>query len=319
MFLLTWARYENFITSAAICLDDVKRVNFCGRIWMVNSMIETIKKRKSIRTFEPTPVSEEHLQLLNDYLSVDENLSGPLGRRARFEVIKVRNNVSDRGVKLGTYGFIKNHQGYIVGMMENTKLGLVEFGYIFEKLFLFATKLGIGTCWIGGSFSRTSFKKEIELQNSDIIPCITPIGYPNQKQRLFDKTLRYVTKADNKKAWQELFYDGKFGTPLTESSAGTFAVPIEMVRLGPSASNKQPWRIVLSEDKKQCHFYLEHTPNYGGNKLGFEMQRIDIGIAMAHFELSCKELAIEGKWLINDPKLELASVHTEYVISWQTN
>lgn len=286
---------------------------------MESSIIETIKKRKSIRTFETTQISDEHLQLLNVYISKETNLIGPLGRKARFEVIKVKNNVSDRGVKLGTYGLIKNHQGYIVGKMENTKLGLVEFGYIFEKLILFATELGIGTCWMGGSFSRSSFKKEIDLLDSEIIPCITPIGYPSQKQRLVDKTLRYVSKADNKKGWGELFYDGKFGTPLAESDAGEFAKPIEMVRLGPSASNKQPWRLVLSEDKKQCHFYLENTPNYSGNKLGFEMQRIDIGIAIAHFELSCKELAIEGKWLIADPNLELPNEHTEYVVSWEVN
>lgn len=283
------------------------------------SIIETIKKRKAIRTFETKPVSDEHLQLLSDYISDKNNLIGPFGRAARFDMIQVRNNVSDRGVKLGTYGYIKNHQGYIVGKMENTKLGLVEFGYIFEKLILFATNLGIGTCWIGGSFSRTSFIKEIDLLSSEIIPCITPIGYPSQQQRLFDKTIRFATKADNRKEWKELFYIGNFGTVLTKNEASELSVPIDMVRLGPSASNKQPWRIVLSEDKKQCHFYLEYTPNYSGNKLGFEMQRIDIGIAMAHFELSYKELELEGKWLIDDPKLELPNVHTEYMVSWEVS
>jgi len=92
-----------------------------------------------------------------------------------------------------------------------------------------------------------------------------------------------------------------------------------MVRLAPSASNKQPWRIVLSEDKNTCHFYLEPTPNYSGNKMGFEMQRIDMGIAMCHFELACKELKLSGKWKVNDPKIDLLNEQTEYIVSWECN
>ncbi|OIJ15603.1 nitroreductase [Anaerobacillus arseniciselenatis] len=284
---------------------------------MRKSILETIKKRKSIRTYEQTPVTDHDYLLIQDYITKEENLIGPLGRKARFEIIDVANNVSDKGVKLGTYGFIKNHQGYIVGIIENSKMGLVEFGYIFEKVILFATQLGVGTCWIGGTFNRNSFEQEINLNNDEFIPCISPIGYAKGRQRLFEKTLRYVTKADNKKTWVELFFDGSFEKTLKETEAEAFAVPIEMVRLGPSASNKQPWRLVLSSDKKQCHFYIAHTPNYSGNKLGFDMQLIDIGIAMCHFELACNEKNIEGKWIVNDPQIHVPDEHTEYMISWQ--
>lgn len=284
---------------------------------MENSIIEIIKERKSIRTYETKQITDDHLKQIHDYLNLDENLVGPLERKARFEVIQIKNNVTDKGIKLGTYGFIKNHQGYIVGIMENTKMGLVEFGYIFEKLILFVTKLGIGTCWIGGTFSRNSFAKEINLKDCDFIPCITPIGYAKDKQRLFDKTLRYVTKADNKKSWHELFFKGNFETLLSKEVVGDYSVPIEMVRLGPSASNKQPWRIVFCEENNEYHFYLAHTPNY--NKLGFDMQLIDIGIAMCHFELACKERNLNGGWTISDPGLKLQNEHTEYIISWEAN
>ena len=285
---------------------------------MGKSILETIKIRKSIRTYEQTPVTDHDYLLIQEYITKEENLIGPLGRKARFEIIDVANNVSDKGVKLGTYGFIKNHQGYIVGIIENSKMGLVEFGYTFEKVILFATQLGVGTCWIGGTFNRNSFKQEINLRNGEFIPCISPIGYAKGRQRLFEKTLRYVTKADHKKTWVELFFDGSFEKALEEDKAEQFAVPIEMVRLGPSASNKQPWRLVLSSGKKQCHFYLAHTPNYSGNKLGFDMQLIDMGIAMCHFELACNEKNIEGKWVVNDPQLQVPDEHTEYMISWET-
>ena len=79
-----------------------------------------------------------------------------------------------------------------------------------------------------------------------------------------------------------------------------------MVRLAPSASNKQEWRVLLLE--KVMHFY---------KKPSLMFDSIDIGIALCHFELSCKELGIEGKFEIlkyfpNNDKIK-------YVISWIWN
>lgn len=282
-------------------------------------IIETIKKRKSIRTYDKGPISAEDYEKINQYLKVEENLVGPLGRQIKFEVVQVSKNVSDKGIKLGTYGFIKNPKGYIIGIVENNNEALVEFGYVFEKFILFLTELNIGTCWLGGTFNRNSFEKQINMRDNEIIPCITPIGYIQDKQTVFDKTLRFMIKADNKKPWGDLFYNSNFDKKLIEDEADKFKTPIEMVRIGPSASNKQPWRIVLSDDKNVCHFYLERTPNYSGNKLGFDMQSIDIGIAMCHFELACKELDMRGNWKIESPKILPLSENTEYIMSWKLN
>ncbi|WP_235838921.1 hypothetical protein [Desulfosporosinus metallidurans] len=46
------------------------------------------------------------------------------------------------------------------------------------------------------------------------------------------------------------------------------------------------------------------------------MQRVDIGIAMCHFELTAKETGIVGKWLISDPGSISTPQNTEYVVSW---
>jgi nitroreductase len=129
--------------------------------------------------------------------------------------------------------------------------------------------------------------------------------------------MRYVVKADRKKPWQELFSDAEFGSVLAPEAAGKLAAPLEMVRLGPSASNKQPWRVVLSADRQQTHFYLQHTPNYGGNRLGFDMQRIDIGIAACNFDLACRELDIAGTWMMDDPQLGVPGPDTEYMLSYK--
>ena len=93
-----------------------------------------------------------------------------------------------------------------------------------------------------------------------------------------------------------------------------------MVRWGPSASNKQPWRIVKQENV--WHFYLQRTPGYGsdgwlGKLLGVaDVQRLDMGISMCHFELSAMELGLKGKWSVAEPALEKPDKHTEYTVSW---
>lgn len=275
-----------------------------------------MSKRQSIRTFNTKNISESHYQLINEYINNQNSLAGPFGGKSKIELVQVINNVTDKGIKLGTYGFIKNARAYLVGIAENSKYPLLDFGYCFHTLVLYLTELGLGTCWMGGTFSRNSFEKEIQIGVGEFIPGITPIGYPSQKQRVVDKALRYAVKADNKKSWEKLFYDESFEVSLAKENAGEWEIPIEMVRIGPSASNKQPWRLVLSGDRSVCHFYIEHTPNYS-SKLGYDMQLLDMGIAMCQFDLACKELNMNGQWVSYDPNIGHTNKHIEYIVSWK--
>jgi nitroreductase len=283
---------------------------------MQDSVIEIMQKRQSIRTFSTDRVEEKHIQSILEYIDSDRSFSGPFGKTGRTEFVRVTNNVTDKGLKVGTYGFIKNPRAYLVGICKNEKDDLIDFGYCFHKLVLHVCGLGMGTCWMGGTFSRNSFEKELSISSEEFIPCVTPIGYSKEKQRLFDKAVRAVVKADNKKPWDKLFFDGGLQTPLKREQAGLFEIPIEMVRLGPSASNKQPWRIAVSEDRKTCHFYIEHTPNYS-TSLGYDMQLLDMGIAMCQFELACKELRIKGKWAKEQPGFDVPNGQIEYIVSWK--
>jgi nitroreductase len=278
------------------------------------SILEVIKQRTSIRTFDKQPISKEHEALIKNYLS--NNLVGPFGQSFKIQYIPITKNHTDKGIKIGTYGFIKSPQAYLVGVMEDSDTNTIEFGYLFEKLVLLLTDLGIGTCWLGGTFTRESFETEINLSKNEMIPAITPIGYPADKKRLFEKTLRSFVKADNKKSFENLFFKHNFDQDLTREDSGEFEMPLEMVRLGPSASNKQPWRVILSEDQKTCHFFLKKTSNYSGNREGFTMQRLDLGIAMCHFELTCQELGLKGKWVQTQPNIPLND-QMEYHYSWQ--
>lgn len=280
------------------------------------SFIEIMKNRQSIRTFDSEQLLDVHVSLIQDYIQNETNFIGPFGNKSKIEFVQVTKNTSAKGVKLGTYGFIKNPKGYLVGVTKNSKDSLIDFAYALHKLLLILVGQGIGICWMGGTFNRNSFEKEILIEEGEFIAGISPIGYPKERARVFDKALRVAVKADNKKSWDKVFYDKTFDQPLISEEAGPLEVPIEMVRLGPSASNKQPWRLVLTEDKTSCHFYIEHTPNYS-DKLGYKMQYLDMGIAMCQFELACEELGIEGQWVQEIPDIKVPNEQIEYIASWE--
>ena len=111
------------------------------------------------------------------------------------------------------------------------------------------------------------------------MPCMSPLGYPAQKMSIRETMMRKGVKADERKPASELFFDRDFFIPLKEENPAA-AEALEMVRLAPSAVNKQPWRVV--RDGSAYHFYLKHDRGYVTEATG-DLQKVDMGIALCHF------------------------------------
>jgi hypothetical protein len=164
---------------------------------------------------------------------------------------------------------------------------------------------------------------KIYAAKDETIAAICAIGHINNDPSAIDHAVRLGAGAQYRKAWESLFFDQKFDAALTSQAAGAYAGVLEMVRIGPSASNKQPWRIVKEGDR--WHFYLQRTKGYRewwvARLMGLaDMQRIDLGIAMCHFALAAGEAGLAGSWQIkqpaNDPAVVPAASIAEYVITW---
>jgi nitroreductase len=265
------------------------------------NIIETIQKRHSVRTYIGKALSKEHTAQIKDYIS---QLQAPFGVKARVELINVNSN--GKPMKLGTYGFIKGAYDYIVLIYEEAPFAETAAAYMFEQVILFCTDLGLGTCWLGGAFSRNDFKKQLQLKANETLRIVSPVGYAytGEKKRFLEK---YIVRAEknhaSRKAFEELFFDKNFNNPLTENTAGVFLKPLKMLRLAPSASNKQEWRVLLEEST--LHFYKKPYPMFDST---------DMGIALCHFELSCKELGIKGRY--ETLKYFPDNNELQYVISW---
>jgi len=271
------------------------------------SVIELIKMRTSSRTFEQRNIESITLKKLKDYITKINEES-----KIKAKVIFIQNDDTDgsKGMKLGTYGIITGANSFIVGILNSEEKDYMEFGYLFEKIVLFATDLGLQTCWLGGTFNKENFKQNITLKDNEFIPIVSPVGIKKDKPRVFESAMRVFVGANKRKPWSELFFEAGNLVPLNENSEGEYAIPLEMVRLGPSASNKQPWRII--KDRNAYHFFLCRTKGY--MRSGYDMQMNDIGIAKCHFELAANELGLNGRWQ------ELKNINTpndwEYTCTW---
>ena len=276
---------------------------------MIQDIEKVIRTRKSIRTYSNIDIEPETKQTIIDFMQ--SNSVGIFGNKVDFYWID-GNSDEFKDVKLGTYGVISGTKCFIAGKVRDSEKNFEDFGYCMEKLVLFCSGMHIGTCWLGGTYRKTAFSESVNLQQDEFIPAVTPVGYFGIKKTTVDKMFRRFAGSDNRKPFDELFFSERFSIQLSENDKEKYGFFLEMVRLAPSASNKQPWRIVVKD--KMLHFYLQRTPNYNKNLLHSDLQRVDMGIAISHLELALNDRKTAHRWIVSNPDL-IVDEMTEYIAS----
>lgn len=264
---------------------------------------EVIKERKSVRTFTGEPLPEDvRKQLLNFAQSVET----PYGLTIEYRILNAKEHGLNSPVIVGA-----DH--YITGKLRKAPHAEEAFGYSFEKIVLYAQSIGLSTVWIAGTMNRDAFEKAIELGDDEIMPCVSPIGYKAEKKSVREVMMRKGIKADSRMSFRELFFDSSPDRPHTPDRAGIFKTPLEMVRLAPSAVNKQPWRVIIKDD--QAHFYKKSSKGYADGAM--DVQKIDIGIALCHFEAAALENGLSVRFSISDPGIPIPD-DWQYIASYKT-
>jgi nitroreductase len=268
------------------------------------NIMDTIQKRKSVRSYSSKSIEQDKTARIVTFLS--QEFRGPFGYKPWFRLLNMSEFDEKSRGSLGSYGFIKGTKNFIAGAAENSEQALVDYGYCFEKILLEMTQLGLGTCWLAGTFKKqavnTYFKERFDMKPSESNPAISPVGYRSEKPSFIDSAIHVVTRRDQRKPWSELFFIYNKSEPCPEQAAGNYSHSLEAVRLAPSASNAQPWRIFKEAGSDVFHFCLK-----GGLML-------DIGIAMAHFELTAREMGLGGEWIIKEHLSVPQGM--KYVASW---
>lgn len=270
---------------------------------MNTSVKEIIRKRKSVRTFNGKVLDAEDKQKLEEYLKKVDN---PFGVPVEFRFLDAKEHGLSSPVIVGT-------DCYVAAKVRRVPQAEIAYGYSFEKFCLYAKAMGIGTVMLAATISRSAFENAMKVKDDEVMPVASPIGYPADKQSVREKLMRTGIKADERLPFEALFFEQTFDRGLTKERAGQFCDALEMVQLAPSAGNKQPWRVVVCGDK--AHFYEKKTKALSNNPLG-DIQKVDLGIALAHFDMTLKENGINGCFDTKDPGFEIDE-SMEYIVTYE--
>lgn len=216
-------------------------------------LYQAIYKRKSIRKYQKEKLSEKELREIKDFL----NNSKALDPEIKFEA-KI---VSSDAVK--SLLPIKSPH-YLQFFSEEKGDYLLNAGFILEQLDLYLSANNLGSCWYGFAKPKNDVIAESELE--------------------YVITLAFGEPAEKSQRDSIEDFDRK---PLSEIKEGENHYDLlEAARLAPSATNGQPW--YFKAEKDLIHLYQIES-NFIKKFLYEKMNRIDMGITLAHLWLAAEE------------------------------
>ncbi len=263
-------------------------------------MMEAMEARVSTRSFDGASLTAPEAAELSAMLEAVAGEKAPFGNKVRLAL--GAGDGEGRPLKLGTYGLISGSSAFIVPAVLPAPGALEDAGFIIEKALLEATVLGWGSCWIGGVFSRSKAAAAVKLREGELVPSVIALGRPATRRSLADKIVTGAAKARSRKPLESIVFSSDGSgldekAPVQEWLGQPWLAIAEALRGAPSASNKQPWRLVRLPGDEGWLIFLEEDKIYNNSLGEVHIQNIDIGIAMRHFQEAAAELGTKGLWM----------------------
>ncbi len=218
-------------------------------------MREAIMERVSRRTFTGEPFSETQIKKIMELVDKANELSG-----LTMEFLEDGSDAFNSFRK--SYGMFKNVRSLLIMKGNKDDENLYEkVGYYGESIILDLTDMGIGSCWVGGTFDKSKFTCDPEEE----ITCVVVIGNIGEitlRERMIRSAISKKRKAIDKR----LISSVEIPQWMREG--------MEAVRLAPSAVNMQ-----------KPTFHYDGTTLTADVKNDYFMDFIDLGIAKLHFEI----------------------------------
>lgn len=224
--------------------------------------LEAIVERVSRRTYIGEPIDEVSELVLNDLIKMYNTNSG----MTSF-LLKDGSEAFNSFRKC--YGMFKNVVSIIVLKGRKDDLDLKEkTGYYGQRLIIKATQLGLGTCWVGGTFHKD--ETLLQIDEDEEVYCVITIGKVPDKLTTKEKALAKIIHLKSKDS--EDFYTSDVEY---DQLPEFFVMGYRSVSKAPTARNTQKVMVDYKEGKTTIHVPDDYT---------FDL--VDLGIAKANFEIA---------------------------------
>lgn len=217
-------------------------------------LLKAIQERHSVRSYINKPIPQDIVDVLNAdirRLNQEGNLH-----------IQLVTNEPNAFQGRHSYGVFKGVSNYFV--MAGKKGGDFDYrvGYYGEQLVLLAQSLGLNTCWVGLTYSKT--KGAFSLPEGEKISCVIALGYGADNGRVRkSKAAQSVSNVgSNSPQW---FFDA-----------------VDAALKAPTAVNQQKFHFQLLADGNEPQVRAKATFSLAG------YTQTDLGIAKLHFEIGAQ-------------------------------
>lgn len=225
------------------------------------TVIDAVDARCSRRKYAGTPIDSDaagELQKLITQCVEKENLNIQL---------VLDNGDAFKGFRR-SYGLFSDVTNYI-GLISNKNVENCNerLGYYGELIVLHATILGLGTCWVGGSFDRS--ETPFMLSPSESVSCVIAVGNVSDEMSFREKLVHGITHRKTKPA-EKMFTAGG-------EVPDWFMSGMRAVQKAPSAVNRQPVMFTYTAGSGAVTASVPKPEDAG--------MAIDLGIAKLHFKI----------------------------------
>ena len=254
-------------------------------------IFDLMRARHSCRSFQTRKLTEAHHAALMD--SVRTHLAEPqIGDATiRFEYI---------AAPLTVWPTV-NATEFLVAIApkEYDRLAVIDVGYSLQKVVMDATRLNLGTCWIGPGADHASIMDALGKRfdpEKDHIICVLAVGYKSKFIPMFIRLFN-ARMSTSRLPLSELFFsDSTFTTPLDVNTPPfkQFGRAYEICQWAPSSYNGQTTRCAAVTDESGAlqgfDFYTATASQY--------YAPVALGIWAANWEMGCDALGLNGHFVV---------------------
>ncbi|MGB8954338.1 MAG: nitroreductase family protein [Tumebacillaceae bacterium] len=257
-------------------------------------LYDAVEHRHSLRSYTGEKLPADQKAKLSAFLENGwEPYAGIHTRAVLLEGVKTTGKIF-KGV-IGSYGSVQNAPAMVAFIAPIDEPYFYEaVGYMGEQVVLYATYLGLDTCWIGGFFRPEVAHKLAGCAENERVVAVAPVGFGKRDgmSSIYEGLFKFGTNRGKRKTIAEISHVEE-GEPPRWFQRG-----LEAVQVAPSSYNKQPWMIMYHREGRismnSILEYKEKHPLFPGAP---NSSRLCCGIAMLHFKVTARALGINGVWM----------------------